>query len=332
MIENVEQLIEQANLIDSESERLQFVLDYFFNTVSYDYAYLMAKGYIQGNIASVETEQDDRPIIVVNPFKKGKITIPINGISEEFDDSYCVSYNVLEGKSELFDKIVNLYLNSGDNKANFMISLYNLLLEELEKHLGNTELASSNISRLIMKINKDTLIGKINRTSDGQFFISSDIKRILLSYMLEPDKHFSSIIENGLLKRGVCQHYADYFADLLPRIGIDAIRVDGTSEMGHAWNAAIIDGELKSIDLTRAIFIRDGFKGIPADQKSSDWLIANFEDTFDMQKTRTITGVGVDENGNSISLPFVMNKENFDKDMIIELILKHCSQNKNHKK
>lgn len=95
--------------------------------------------------------------------------------------------------------------------------------------------------------------------------------------------------------------------------------------MGNNWIAAIIDDELKSIDLTRAIFIRDGLRGIPSEQKSSDWLIANFEDTFKMQKTRTITSVGVDENG-PILLPEIINISNYDEDYLKRIVLNQCKK------
>ncbi|MDD5826285.1 MAG: hypothetical protein PUD25_00750, partial [Bacilli bacterium] len=40
MISNVDQLIEQANLIENETERVIFVMNYFLQNVKYDYGYL----------------------------------------------------------------------------------------------------------------------------------------------------------------------------------------------------------------------------------------------------------------------------------------------------
>ena len=325
MIDNIDQLIERANQIESESERIQFVLDYFFNNVQYDYAYLVADGYMQETISELYPF-DNTKDLVLNPFKKGKITIPLNGIPQEFNDSYCLSYRISKGESKLLNRIIELSENCNGDKDYFIIKLEELLIEELKSHLDNSLLVSSNISRLISKIQKDMSYGRVIQAGDEQFFITSDIKKVLLNYILEPNKHFPPKIENGLIKSGVCQHYADFFQEFLPKIGINAIRIDGTSELGHAWIAAIIDGELKSIDLTRAVFIRDGFKNIPTEQKSFDWLIADFEDTFKMQNTRTITSVGIDENG-PIMLPEVINGNNFDSELLKNLVMERSSKN-----
>ena len=316
MIDNVEQLIEEANKLDNQQERLIFVMNYFLNTVQYDYAYLLIKGYMQETISEVAPFSADSDIIV-NPFKKGNVTYKINGEEKQFDDSMCTTTRISQGKSEMLEKIDELTQKSNGDIEYFFTQLKELLSNELLKHLDNGELVQENVERVIANIRKSMVAGRIV----DKYFVGKDIKGILIDYLLEPNKYMPPVIENGLLKRGVCQHYANYLADLLQKIGINAKRVDGTSEMGHAWVAAIVDGKLKSIDLTRAIFIRDHFVGIPADQKSSDWLISTFEDGFKMQSTRTITGVGVDEQGNELSLPSVMNGNNFDEKEIIDLIL-----------
>ena len=316
MIENVEQLIEEANKITSQQERLEFVMNYFLSTVKYDYAYLLIKGYMQETISEVAPFSADTDIIV-NPFKKGKVTYHINGEEKQFDDSMCTTTRISHGKSVMLEKIDELTRNTNGDIDYFFVNLKKILSDELLKHLNNQELVQESVERIIVDIRKRMVAGRIV----GNYFVGKDIKSILVDYLLEPNKYMPPVIENGLLKRGVCQHYANYLAELLPKIGISAKRVDGTSEMGHAWVAAIVDGKLKSIDLTRAIFIRDNFAGIPKEQKSSDWLISTFEDSFKMQSTRTLTGVGIDENGEELSLPSVMNSDNFDEKLIIDLIL-----------
>ena len=64
-----------------------------------------------------------------------------------------------------------------------------------------------------------------------QYFIANDIKKVLSEYLIEniAEKHFPPQINNGLLKNGVCRHYADYLQEFLPKIGIDAVRIGGTS-------------------------------------------------------------------------------------------------------
>lgn len=316
-MENMEQLIEQANCIESETERVRFVMNYFLNTVQYDYTYLLVKGYLGDSIS----EYDPQVQIETNPFSKGKISLTQNGVTEEYDDSFCLSLNITKGESKLLDKIIEFSKTSNKDYEKFKKMVSSILEEELRKHIDNEEIVKISVERFIEKISNDKeQRGRIIENQTGKYFVKNSIKKLILQYLVEPNKHFPPLIENGLIKRGVCQHYADYLSDLLPKIGIMAKRIDGTSELGHAWIAAIIDGECKSIDLTRAIFIRDGFKGIPLDQKSEDWLIADFEDTFKMQNTRTITGIGLDENGESIPTPYVINGTNFNRKEFIELI------------
>ena len=326
MIENVEELIEKANLIESESERVEYVMNYFFETVQYDYAYLVAHGYMQETISGIYPFDKNKDI-VPNPLQEGKVTFTIDRIPQEFNDSYCFTLRIAEGESKLLNKIVDLSNNSGGDKNIFYRELYNILYNVLGEHLNNSELIKLNISNLILKIQKDMSSGRFVKTSIDQYFISYDIKSVFLNYMLEPNKYFPPQINNGLLKRGVCQHYADYLQDFLVKIGIDAVRITGTSELGHAWIAAIIDGKLKSIDLTRAIFIKDGNKGVLKGQRSSDWLIADFKDTFDMQKTRSITAVGM-RDGKPIPLSETINVSNYDEELLKSIVIEQCKKRK----
>ena len=318
MINNIEQLIDGANKIDNQSDRLNFVMNYFLNTVQYDYAYLLIKGYLQETISEIAPFSTDTDIIP-NPFKKGKVTYVINGEEKEFDDSMCTTIRIQKGKSALLEKIDELTRNTNGDIDVFFTKLKELLINELQRHLDNSKIVQENVERAIKNVRKKMRAGSIV----DKYFVGKDIKSIFVDYLLKPNELMPPVIENGLLKRGVCQHYANYLSEILPKVGIDAIRVDGTSEMGHAWVAAIVDGRLKSIDLTRAIFIRDHFIGIPSEQKSSDWLISSFEDAFKMQHTRTVTGVGIDESGKEILLPFTMNANNFNEELIINKIIEN---------
>ena len=64
MISNVDQLIEQANLIENETERVIFVMNYFLQNVKYDYGYLLADGYMQGTISNANFADDKKRHLV----------------------------------------------------------------------------------------------------------------------------------------------------------------------------------------------------------------------------------------------------------------------------
>lgn len=315
MIENVEQLIEQANLIEYEEERVKFLINYFYKTVEYDYAYLLASGYMKGTISALEPRK-----LRLNPFSVGKITLPINGELKEFDDSYVIERKAAIGESPLFDKIVKLQEDNKGNKESFYIGLQELLEQELSLHINNDDIVKKEVASLIIKVKKIMASGQIKNSNGKDFFISNDISEALSQFIADSQgkRFFPSVIENGLLRRGVCEHYADYLVWILSKAGIEAHRIDGTSELAHAWVAVNIDGVYKSVDLTRAIFIRDGFKGIPREQTADMWLLCNFEDVFAMQSTRTIKGHDLQDNGSGklVSIPFetIMDGGNFSQE------------------
>lgn len=72
---------------------------------------------------------------------------------------------------------------------------------------------------------------------------------------------------------GVCCTYAKAFEDVAHKLGIPCLYVDGMTTMEHAWNAVLIDNQIKYIDvafylmgertLNRKMnyFLKDGFVG-----------------------------------------------------------------------
>lgn len=327
MISNVDQLIEQANLIENETERVNFVMNYFLQNVKYDYGYLLAGGYMQGTISKVALEDDQkRPLYSKNSFSRGTFVTQYEGKDIEVNDTYCQTGVITVGESELFNKVVELEKQCFGKKDDFLLGMYDLFVEELSKHLDNKDIIAESALDIVTKYRDTMQKGEIKKGKNVNLFIAPDINKTMLFYMIYPNFYMPPIIENGLMKKGVCQHYADYFADLFPKIGIPCIRIDGTSELGHAWNAVLVDGRLKSIDLTRAAFIRDKWKGIPSEQKSSDWLLADFPDTFKWQATRSINAAGMDENHKSIPLGYTVKGNNFNEENLTDLVIKYSKR------
>ena len=318
MINSKEELIKESNQLKSEKDKVYFIMNYFLNTVNYDYRYLLIKGYMQESIEEVapfNIEED----LIENPFKKGKLILTLNGEEKEFDDSYITTTRVSKGYSNLLEKIETLEKTS-QTEEEFYDKLKQILKQELEKHIDNPVIIEENTEKILSDLKERKRWGRIT----NKYFIGKDYKSIFIENMLEPDKYMPPVIENGLLKSGVCKHYASYLNELFKEIGIQSVIINGTSELGHAWIGTVIDGELKSIDLTRAVFIRDHFKNIPKNQTEEDWLIRDFQDTFYMQPTRTITGVEID--GKEILLSEVMNQNNFDENIIKNQMTKEENQ------
>ena len=59
-------------------------------------------------------------------------------------------------------------------------------------------------------------------------------------------------------------------------------------------------------------------EGNPTEQKSSDWLLADFPDTFKWQETRNINAAGMDENHKPIPLGYTVKGNNFNEESLIQ--------------
>ena len=290
-MENIERLISRANEIKSTDERTRFIMNYFFENVRYNYAYLFAKGYAQGTISMVS-----------NNFK-----LAINKTKTNEDEEFSLTRSVIKGESKIHNEILQIRDRNSGNYSKFIEELRNYITRELNSHLGNKNIVSLNVESVIQKI-EDGLREKKKVIIEGnECNVNYDISKVLIDFLLAPKKYFPPEFNNGIITSGVCEDYTDYLVPILKKAGIETYNVDGTSELGHAWVIVNSEDGYKSVDLTRAVFIRDGFLGIPAEQTSQDWLYADMKKIFEMQETRTITKI------NNITLPNPITHDNFDK-------------------
>lgn len=298
MIDNVEDLLAEAEKIQGVEAKIKFIMNYFLENVKYNYAYLFAKGYAQGTISGVSNN----------------LGIAMNKTRIEGDEEFALTRSVIQGESQIFNNILRIRDENSGNYNQFIQELRNYITAELKSHLGNDNLVAENADEVMKKIEQG-LRGKTKINFKGnEYEVNYDISKVLIDFLLEPKKYFSPEFNDGLITNGVCEDYTDYLVPILQKAGIEAHEVEGTSELGHAW-VIIKDGEkYKSIDLTRAVFIRDGFLGIPPEQTTEDWLYSDLEDIFKMQETRSITKI--DKKG----LPYVINGQNYNEASFLKMM------------
>ena len=291
MINNVEDLLEQANKKETIEDKTKFIMNFFLENVKYDYACLFAYGYAQGNISSVSKS-----------YKYG-----INKTRTEGDEEFSLSPYSILGESRIFNELLQIRDNNSGNYNGFIEELRNYVKTELNKHLQNEAIVDQSVEKVIQQIELGLRQKmKVNVRGHG-FEMNYDLSKVLIDFIIERKKFFPPEFENGLITNGVCEDYTDYLVPILKKAGIEAHAVIGTSELGHAW-VMIKDGDkYKSIDLTRAVFIRDGFLGIPKEQTSEDWIYSNIEDIFKMQETRSISSI------DGKKLPYVINGQSYDE-------------------
>ena len=299
MISNVDELIEEANKIESTDDRAKFIMNYFLQNVKYNYANLFC-AYLTQGLNSYDRKVKPNNIVENKTKKEG---------SSDF--ALALDY---DGKSKIFENIFKIRDENKGNYNEFIENLREYVESELGSHLDNENIISENTELIIKEI--EDRLGKqfqIPQIPDVNF--NYDMSAILIQLIFEREKIYHPEFENGLITNGVCQDYTEYLVPLLEKAGIKAHAIEGTSELGHAWVVIKDDeGQYKSIDLTRAVFIRDGFKGIPENQTSQDWLYHDVGEGFKMQATRSITKIDGQE------LPIAINGENYNPDEFAKLV------------
>ena len=311
-MESIEKLIDESNQYETDAERVEHILSWFYQTIEYNYAYLFA--------AMMQEDINGVMEVVNSKIANGKTTYYFDG--------------KVSGSSKLYDEIVSTYENTG--------SIKKIVQNTLQGHIDNEDIVRKETQVFCEMVDDDlnnpkdsthyiqylSINGRINEAlqlidfceKENDLRLKRSISSVLIDYIGDENIHrkMPPVIENGILKRGVCRDYADYFADLFNKLGITSYRINGTSELEHAWVAAKIDGKWKSIDVVRAVFIRDKYKGIPSDQKASDWLINDFEKCFEMQPTRKIKSIV--KNGETVYLPSELSTNNFEQSIFIDFL------------
>lgn len=298
MITNRDDLINQAMQIENKEARVKFVMNYFLENVQYNYAYLFAKGYGQGTITKVN-----------DAYKPA-----INKTMAEGDSEISLTQGIHEGESKIFDDILAIRDNNSGDYAMFIEKTRKYISKELESHIDNEKIVSQSAETVLEQIEKG-LREKMVITFQGEKIpCNFDISKVLIDFFMKPKKHFPPEFKDGLITNGVCEDYTNFLVPLLQDIGIEAHNIGGISELGHAWVIVCVDGNYKSIDLTRAVFIRDGFKGIPKTQTSQDWLYTDVSKIFEMQSTRSIDEI------DHTKLNEVINGQNYSDEKFSLLI------------
>jgi len=96
-----------------------------------------------------------------------------------------------------------------------------------------------------------------------------------------------------ITKYGVCQDFANAFKEIcdefkLPCDTIEGHIMAGDANVGHAWNAIVIDNEIRFIDISSAIHSKDGTY---LDTRAEDFFNVNEQEleAIDNGKNRTLT-------------------------------------------
>lgn len=128
----------------------------------------------------------------------------------------------------------------------------------------------------------------------------------------------NKIVENGLLKQGVCAEFAPYAKKYFDDLGMACEIVYGQGTVNHVWNLVEVNGKLRHLDLTNAMFIRDGYGENPTKAIPENWYMASTNEIFKMQPCRKIQKIGDSKSNQDITSENFLQYEKFINSSILE--------------
>ena len=205
-MKKIDELISKANERQSVDERICFIMNYFLENVSYNYAYLFVMGYAMETISAVSDSFE----------------LAINKTQTDGDEKFSLTRSIFKGESRIFNDILQIRDSNSGDYSKFIAELRAYLTGELSSHLENENLVYQSVETIIRKI-EEGLREKIKFDIDeNEYCVNPDISKVLIDFFLEPKKYFPPEFDNGLITNGICRDYTDYLVPILKKAGKEA--------------------------------------------------------------------------------------------------------------
>lgn len=274
-IKSYDELIKIAKSLETEEQKVFLLCNYFMENVSYNYAYLEA--------IRIDRENTGMEKMI-----------------QEIDSKYNVydEEERVKAKQEL-EKKMQEDMNKRYKDENISKKQLKEFLSAIDELYGT--IIPEQPERKIIIFGKES---KINAIPERAMALLETIRTIKneKSELLN-----NKIVENGLLKQGVCAEFAPYAKKYFDDLGMACEIVYGQGTVNHVWNLVEVNGKLRHLDLTNAMFIRDGYGENPTKVIPENWYMASTNEIFKMQPCRKIEKIGSSRPNQDIT------KENFSE-------------------
>lgn len=260
-IKNYDELIEIAKSLETDEQKVFLLCNYFIQNVSYNYAYL----------ETIRIDKEDTGIEKM-----------IKDIDSKYD-----SYNAEDrkkAKKELEDKMRE-DMKSRYKDERILEQELDRLLSAIDNYYGT--IIPAKPERKVVIFGKEC--GKINATPERAIELVESIRTIKNENSELLNK---TCTENGLLKQGVCAEFALFVKKYFDDLGMSCQIVHGQGTVNHVWNLVNVSGKARHLDLTNAIFVRDGYGENPTKAIPENWYMAETKEIFRMQPCRKIEKIG----------------------------------------
>lgn len=295
--ESYEQFIGAAKEIQNQEEQIRFICGYIRQNAQYDYKTLFNAICTYG--ASMVYHED------IDLSKDTYQAELLRGALPELENPIIRLRRIIrcDGENPVISKLIEL--NTTENPEGNLITQESvsqyatriweeIILPEIKSHTDNQQIIEDcrqEYEEYVEKSIGTSIVGiqdKDKQICGAMFY---DMAYILVNNMGKIDERHPCEGHNGLLTKGVCKHFAEFLHKAFDDVGIDNALVGGISECNHAWNAVRVNGEIKYIDTTREVFIRDGYGNVP-EQEAGKWILCNAQDMFKMQPGRRMYEIG----------------------------------------
>ena len=295
-INSYHKLIEIMKALSNE-EKLIFVYNYFYREVDYNY-FEWLYGFLSYGVVNFDLGYDN----YTGEINKSGNTITLCYIRNlKFTGGDSTFYP--DPKEELIlQKIIDIRnkynLNIESDVEKYKEEIIRLIHAEYINKIKNRSLR-----KLFSKILKEEII----KRSFVPVYINDKEYLFDITWMIfenqKDNAERNGYYHNGLLRNGVCRHYASFTKKVLSKLGFNITNVVGKSGLIHEWNMIIIGNEIRFIDMAREIHLRNKIKNY--NYKKGDWFLITIEDLFKLEPERDIREI------NGIKLDTYITKDNY---------------------
>lgn len=304
-IHSYHKLIEIMKKLD-DNEKLIFLYNYFYKKVSYEYIAWLFSYLAWGSsnpeysceqyTGELNPEQQQIYLCELHSFKYNNTNFTYTlkphekGTQQEIIDIK-KKYNltkiedVKKYKQEVIDFINNTFFNSIEDNI-IKTELFEIFKQKI-----------IDLSLVPTKENKTIVLYDIPWMINKSYYDNNYNKATHATYY------------NGLIRSGVCRHYSYFIKKVLYDLDIHTVNVIGRSGFIHSWNMIKINGEIKFIDITREIHLRNNVKKYNFNK--GDWFLISIDDMFKLEPDRDIRQL------DDQKLDIFITKDNYKENMDI---------------
>lgn len=280
-----------------DEDKFKYLYDYFYKNVSYNYVEWLY-GYL---------------FYGVNNFKKNYVEYngELNKKNEKMLLCYLSNLQLYDHDSVykptdddiiILDSIIKIRDYVGLDTISD-IKRYKYGVQTLLNATFFSDLENDNVKKQLLRIfNKEIINKSFVPVKYGDYKVLFDITWMIYKSFSD-NMYGKASYKNDLIRSGVCRHYSNFIKKVLDDLGIYTVNVIGQSGLFHEWNMVLINNEIRFIDITREIHLRNNAKDY--EFKKGDWYLISIDDMFKLEEDRDIREL------NGIKLDTFITKDNY---------------------